>query len=157
MIEELKALAEKATPGPWKNDHDEYAGHYNISTNSPATGAESIAQVHYVANKPGGRGEADAALIVALVNNIPAILSALEAVPVMKEAGQFLLARLDELEWLDGQLEDTARDYMGHVDPAIARFRQALAALRETHHLVPKATHTVVVRDKLYALEKRHD
>ncbi len=44
----------------------------------------------------------------------------------MVVAGTFLLARLDELEWLDGQLEDTARDYMGHVDPAIARFRNAL-------------------------------
>lgn len=43
------------------------------------------------------------------------------------EAGQFLLDRLDALEWLDGQLEDTARDYMGHVEPAIERFRATLS------------------------------
>lgn len=55
-------------------------------------------------------------------------ITALEAREAeLVDAGTFLLARLDELEWLDGQLEDTARDYMGHVDPAVDRFRATLA------------------------------
>jgi len=45
------------------------------------------------------------------------------------EAAQFLSDRLDQLEWLDGQLDDTCRDYMGHVDPAHHRLKMALAAL----------------------------
>lgn len=42
------------------------------------------------------------------------------------EAAQFLSDRLDDLEWMDGELESTCRDYMGHVDPAHARLRAAL-------------------------------
>ena len=44
----------------------------------------------------------------------------------LQQTGAFLLARLDDLEWLDGQLEETARDYFGHVEPAIYHFRAAL-------------------------------
>ncbi len=43
-------------------------------------------------------------------------------------AAQFLSDRLDDLEWMDGALEDTLRDYMGHVDPAHDRLKSALAA-----------------------------
>lgn len=45
----------------------------------------------------------------------------------LRQTGTFLLARLDDLEWLDDQLEETARQYFGHVDPAIYHFRAALA------------------------------
>lgn len=44
----------------------------------------------------------------------------------LRQTGAFLLARLDDLEWLDGQLEATAREYFGHVEPAIYHFRAAL-------------------------------
>lgn len=53
------------TPGPWKVTHDEYAGHYDVSTFDHQSGSEAIAQVFYAENKPGGRGEADARLIAA--------------------------------------------------------------------------------------------
>ena len=49
----------------------------------------------------------------------------------LREAGAFLLGRLDELEWHDGQLDETARQYFGHVDPAVYRFRAALGASHE--------------------------
>lgn len=53
------------TPGPWKVSHDEYAGHYHVSTFDTQSGSESIAQVFYTNSKPGGRGEVDARLIAA--------------------------------------------------------------------------------------------
>jgi hypothetical protein len=40
-------------------------------------------------------------------------------------AAQFLSDRLDELEWMDDDLEATLRDFMGHVDPAHARLKSA--------------------------------
>jgi cell division protein FtsB len=46
----------------------------------------------------------------------------------LRETGAFLLGRLDELEWHDGQLDETARQYFGHVGPAVYRFRAALGA-----------------------------
>lgn len=61
------------TPGPWRFSHDEYAGHYDVSTFDPNAGSESISQVLYVANTPGGRGEGDARLIAAA----PSLLEAL--------------------------------------------------------------------------------
>lgn len=48
----------------------------------------------------------------------------------LREAAQFLSDRLDDLEWHDGALQDTLRNYMGHVDPAHARLRSALASTR---------------------------
>lgn len=62
------------TPAPWKVSHDEYAGHYDVSTLDAERGSEAIAQVLYTDNEPGGRGEADARLIAAA----PALLEALD-------------------------------------------------------------------------------
>jgi hypothetical protein len=73
MIEELKVLAEKATPGPWHSTLCR-CGH-------PKCRQQILSTQGTVGFDPE-----DAALIVALVNNLPTILSALEAVPVMKEA-----------------------------------------------------------------------
>lgn len=67
-------MSAQFTPGPWKVSHDEYAGHYDVSTFDPECGSEAIAQVLYANNEPGGRGEADARLIAAA----PALLEALE-------------------------------------------------------------------------------
>jgi hypothetical protein len=72
--------------------------------------------------------EANAALIVALVNNLPAILSALEAVPVMKEAMTALrddmLRRAEANRWQnDGELVVECGTGVW------IKFNQALAAL----------------------------
>lgn len=45
----------------------------------------------------------------------------------VRDAAQFLSDRLDELEWIEGDMAATCRDYFGHVDPAHARLRTALA------------------------------
>jgi hypothetical protein len=80
MIEELKALAEKATPGPWREDTGfEIIGLDGAQVCSTVTESALIFRTE-------DEAQANAALIVALVNNLPAILSALSAVPVMKEA-----------------------------------------------------------------------
>jgi hypothetical protein len=73
MIEELKALAEKATPGPWQ--------HHMSHVYGPDPMRELVCQFR---NGPWLTSDRD--LIAALRNNLPAIISALEAVPVMKEA-----------------------------------------------------------------------
>jgi hypothetical protein len=86
LSEELKALAEKATPGPWgaapvvpmaKN-------YFYLVGNREGNNAEK--EIGTIGPSLAPSTEANAALIVALVNNLPAILSALSAVPVMKEA-----------------------------------------------------------------------
>lgn len=59
------------------------------------------------------------------------IAAALRGRDRVVEAAQFLSDRLDDLEWMDGELESTCRDYMGHVDPAHARLRAALHDAKE--------------------------
>lgn len=49
-----------------------------------------------------------------------------EDIPAM---AQFLCDRLDNLDWQD--FEDTTRDFMGHVDPALSRLKSALASQSE--------------------------
>ena len=84
LTDELKALAEKATPGPWR----ELCGKSYTLVLGPDVEVASIARPEDadIREWNGERWEADARLIVALVNNIPAILTALEALPVMREA-----------------------------------------------------------------------
>lgn len=54
------------------------------------------------------------------------------AAPCMKDHGLFLLDRLEEFEreLLD---DEVAREFMGHVAPAIARFRAAIAKAEAAH------------------------
>jgi hypothetical protein len=110
MIEELKALAEKATPGPWETDTLKSEGEYGTGPDTTAGfevtaiysakgevlfdpfNSDAIVVQEDYGDEDGyvlawdQTSAANAALIVALVNNLPAILSALAAVPVMKEA-----------------------------------------------------------------------
>jgi hypothetical protein len=101
MIEELKALAEKATPGPWDAGGAKFGGSGRIWINATYPCINGLAAKFTVASvvmpdeaeveyTDGALNDdvasANAALIVALRNNLPAIISALEAVPVMKEA-----------------------------------------------------------------------
>lgn len=50
-------------------------------------------------------------------------------VAVMREAAQFLIDRLSELEWMDDGYADVMRDYFGHVEPAIGQLKSALRAI----------------------------
>lgn len=67
-----------------------------------------------------------AALAAMLAYADERVAAALRGRDPVVEAAQFLSDRLDDLEWMDGELESTCRDYMGHVDPAHARLRAAL-------------------------------
>jgi hypothetical protein len=70
-----------------------------------------VAMVHPIGSHPGER-EANARLIV--------------AAPCMASTGVFLLARLDDFENRISTDED-GREFHGHVAPAIANFRAAIA------------------------------
>jgi hypothetical protein len=83
LIEELKALAERATPGPWREDTGfEIIGLDGAQVCSTVTESALIFRTE-------DEAQANAALIIWLRNHVSAILSALEAVPVMKEALDF--------------------------------------------------------------------
>jgi hypothetical protein len=117
MIEELKALAEKSTPGPWDAGGAKFGGSGRIWINATYPCINGLAAKFTVASvvmpdeaevgyTDGALNDdvasANAALIVALVNNLPAILSALSAVPVMKEALQNIAAgKVDPAIWPD--------------------------------------------------------
>lgn len=45
--------------------------------------------------------------------------------------GKFLLDRIDQLEWSDDGYPALTRDWLGHVDPALDRFRSTLAKLEQ--------------------------
>jgi hypothetical protein len=105
MIEELKALEEKATQEKLADGGRYFEGSCDDLTKCR----------HYETGEY--QNEADGKLIEALWNNLPAILSALEAVPVMKEA--LLKIAFENCEYTTGER---------HSD-AIWIARQALAAL----------------------------
>ena len=80
QVAELEALAEKATPGPWRA----FCGATHTRVYSDADGTVQVAEIagpSDVGIRPwnGERWEADASLISVLVNNLPAILAALKA------------------------------------------------------------------------------
>tara|TARA_B100000678_G_scaffold223608_2_gene191229 strand:- start:608 stop:925 length:318 start_codon:yes stop_codon:yes gene_type:complete len=83
------------TSGPWECAHSEY-GHYDINTVNQGEGYETLAQVHYVNNKPGGRGEADARLIAAAPEGYDANVAALGLLEEIAEADG-LTPELDEV------------------------------------------------------------
>ena len=123
LIEELEALATKATPGPWnasREDMDSY-------TESPESDGEAI-PVAYVYRKPEERipvyGDAfrdDSRLIVAAINSLPRLLAlAREAL-----AGREDTARLDWIEdtgargWYEVEKARlSALDYREAIDAA---------------------------------------
>ena len=87
MIEELKALAEKATPGPWHVHSGAMGVNPWIACSNGTKADGEYVRGSCILNMTAHKErEHDAALICLLRNNLPAILSALSAVPVMKEA-----------------------------------------------------------------------
>ena len=55
----------------------------------------------------------------------------------LRRSGQFLLDRIDQLEWSNDGYDDLVRDWMGHVDPALDRFRAALSTLPHKEEATP--------------------
>ncbi len=49
----------------------------------------------------------------------------------VREAAAFLVARLKELEFVDGGYDQLVREYFGHVEPALERLDALLARIEE--------------------------
>lgn len=102
-------MSAKHTPGPWRITDD---GRIVCYPESLETGVLS-------SQLPDGEKEANAHLIA--------------TAPDLTDHGRFLLNRLEEFEHelLD---DEVAREFMGHVSPAIARFRDAIAKAEGSSH-----------------------
>jgi len=115
---ELRELAAKATPGPWIVRQHVHA---------PADARNKALDRVKVTGQIGPLGSfdrEDGELIVALRNNLPAILSALEAVEGMREALEKIAAKNDLSQAADDEIEVYARSALYECE-LIAR--QALA------------------------------
>lgn len=103
LADEIEALAKEATPGPWWTTRVEMGG-YDCMTDSLDILSNGLAGTH-VLTRDLGNGkhnklfEANAALIVALVNNRAAIVAALRERDALKA----------EVERLRGALEPFAK------------------------------------------------
>lgn len=98
LLEHLKSLAEKATPGPWATEYDMFdSGDHATAISIPRYAGQMGAFIAHCAHNwhEAVRGErriswkeaeTNASLIVTLVNNLPTILAALEAVENNPEA-----------------------------------------------------------------------
>jgi hypothetical protein len=84
MIERLRELLARATPGPWKSqDHQHQADlmtWYSVEKANGMRGQVARVMSHV-------RGKADAALIVAAVNALPALLDVCEAAQAFRVSG----------------------------------------------------------------------
>ena len=126
MIEELRTLAEKATPGPWRTAKQRNCDIDIIGRPSwPCSrfgkkGEWDVAVVTELENPKEQR--ANAALIVALVNNLPAILTALTTASKLEVAKE-------ALEMIANHLRDESGPYESDYYGCRTIARQALAAL----------------------------
>ena len=100
LAEKLKALREKATPGPWKTAHSDPAEGADVWWLCAGKGNMEKDLGSLVGGYPHDTHEANPALICLLVNNLNTIISALssdksmvmvprEPTPEMVEAGEF--------------------------------------------------------------------
>ena len=92
LSEQLKSLVEKATPGPWATEYDMFdSGDHATAISTPGYAGQMGAFIAHCAHNwhEAMRGErriswkeaeTNASLIVTLINNLPTILAALEAV-----------------------------------------------------------------------------
>lgn len=77
LIEQLEAVSEKATPGPWSRCCDATGDTFIASI---ADSAETVCEFGAMdSDDAQGQLEADAELMVALRNNLPIIIAALRA------------------------------------------------------------------------------
>jgi hypothetical protein len=141
MIEELRTLAEKATPGPWAYRPDEYddwglvksppreVGNYDPpfiirgaigQFRDPDVHDEETLNAHRRAGTDPW--EANAALIVWLRNHVPAILTALTAASKLEVAKE-------ALEMIANHRRDESGPYESDYYGCRTIARQALAAL----------------------------
>ena len=149
QIAELEALAAKATPGHWEVEEDptqdgDHATLVCLSGKFGIMGTWLLGCFHNWKEAAKGerriswkKAESNATLIVALVNNLPAILAALKAQPpasgsdwfagdVDCDGNELVTLRADELQ----KLRDDREKFMWQVRDTCARAEMAEAALK---------------------------
>lgn len=115
--QKLRALVEKATPGPWDTD----------GSTSVGAGEEWLA--HLTAYDDGSslaQARADAAFIAAARDAVPALLDRLAAVEAKNERLEAVEGRLSELLWdlTGGLLSKTGYDVRTMVQAVEAEFEK---------------------------------
>lgn len=151
--DELRALLAKATPGPWEvsaaicgQHHTETVSVYHVDTSK---GCRHIHEVVEAGCKCGDDAisEANAALIVAAVNALPALLDRLDSLAGENER---LGAALDDANagWRDERRRASA------AEAEVARLRELLEAeTKEAHRMISLAARAgdfVLVPRKVY-------
>jgi hypothetical protein len=101
---------EKHTPGSVTVKHDDYSGHYDLQI-----GDEVVAQVFYVDNVPGGRGEADA-------DRLAACFNACEGIPDPSVVPELVaLARQYHSDLLHPPAPDSRERRIAAIDAMLAK------------------------------------
>lgn len=121
FIQKLRELSEEATKSPWKTYAPD-AWTDGLSYIRPADEDGMEIAHHGDAGRSRVENEANAALIVYLVNNA-------EAIADVVEEARFILDRLNTFACGDTMTEEGMRDYAGHVSPSAARLDAGLRKL----------------------------
>ena len=110
LLETLRALAPVVTPGEWIASESDMFGDHNIQWKEGVendTDHSAIAAV--VSNlRPWQQVEANAALIVALRNNLPTIIAALKVAELVRDE-DWLAERISDTLDMDWRPIDAAR------------------------------------------------
>lgn len=122
-LDELEALREAATPGPWQYDPSEGDTVWDADEKWPSIIA--------LARDPYGHCEADAALIVAAVNALGPLVGALRAVEALAERYEATAARRTKLaEKFERRGRDnTAEDFRALADDSRLHANRLRAAI----------------------------
>jgi hypothetical protein len=116
LANDLEKLAAKATPGPWKpeteseDNCDRYMQEVYVCHPGTVCSSTVVAMMGDTEGRPLGQKQADAALIVALHNALPTILSALREREAVTDwlrghsiAGDHLASRIEAGEHMKGK------------------------------------------------------
>lgn len=120
LADELEALSESATAGPWEEENNGGRGSWIGSSGAAKDWAAMSC------GNTDEEAEFNAHLIVALRNNLPAILSALRQVEVMRGAVD---EALHQLEHVMGLVRPGAIAYQHNIALAIGSLKTARSAL----------------------------
>ena len=110
LLETLRALAPVVTPGEWIASESDMFGDHNIQWKEGVeTDTDHSAIAAVVSNlRPWQQVEANAALIVALRNNLPTIIAALKVAELVRDE-DWLAERISDTLDMDWRPIDAAR------------------------------------------------
>lgn len=93
LLDELDALREKATPGPWMHEHDDYGDEWWFG-GSTGSGQETL-NGHIVTD---GASAADMAYLAAAANAVPQLVAAVRAVLDLEARWRVGIEILDDID-----------------------------------------------------------